>query len=225
MGKTKDLITTDELTNEGNCKFLFKDDACGEDGTFDPGANQVGLKIDGMGRASLLLSAHFFPIIQREGIPTHFVSADIANGTMKCRILDMLPVEFIWRDKAWGSFCKMYGVEQGYPLYGLIEATLKSDALGDPRINQEACVRLGKLTAAQYLQCDDYTRRIGKILFRELAKYGYSLIDCKVEFGVDSNGTILLADEISGGIWRLLDKDGQPVNPLECAKMICSEHN
>ena len=217
MGKTKDI----KVNEDGTCTFTFKDDACGENGNFDPGANQVGLKIDGMARASLLLSQRFFSLLEKEGITTHFISADVERGTMTCHKLAMLPVEFIWRDKAWGSFCKMYGVEQGYPLNGLVEATLKSDALGDPRINKEACVGLGKLTESQYDHCDTFIRKIGRTLKQELEKYGYNLIDFKVEFGINDKGHVLLADEISGGIWRLLDKDGKSVDPVECAKKIC----
>jgi phosphoribosylaminoimidazole-succinocarboxamide synthase len=219
MGKTKDIV----VHNDGTCTFTFKDDACGENGTFNPGANEVGLKIDGMGRASLLLSRHFFSILKEKGIPTHFISADVERGTMTCQNLHILPVEFIWREKAWGSFCKMYGIEQGLPLHGLIEATLKDDALGDPRINEETCVRLGKISKEQYDFCDSHTRRIGLILKEELAKYNYDLIDFKVEFGVTSTGEILLADEISGGIWRILDKSGKSVDPVESAKKICSK--
>ena len=220
MGKTKDVA----VNNDGTCTLTFKDDACGEDGVFNPGANEVGLKIDGMGRASLLLSLHFFPILQKEGIPVHFISADVERGTMTCKHLKILPVEFIWRDKAWGSFCKMYGVEQGFPLNGLIEATLKDDALGDPRINREACILLGKLTEQQYEFCDASTRRIGSILHKEMAKYGYALIDFKVEFGIDSEGNLMLGDELSGGIWRILDKDNKSVDPIESAKKICGEY-
>ena len=223
MGKTKDIITSSELESKGLCVFRFKDDACGENGTFDPGANEVGLTIDGMGRASLLLSQYFFPMMAKAGVPTHFVSADAEQGTMTCQRLTMLPIEFIWRDKAWGSFCKMYGVEQGLTLNGLVEATVKSDPLGDPRINREACVKIGKLTDEQYQTCEDYIRRIGPVLKSEMEKYGYSLIDFKVEFGVNAEGKVVLADEISGGIWRLLDKGGKPVSPVECAKKICGE--
>ena len=220
MGKTKDV----HINADGTCTFKFRDDACGEDGVFDPGANQVGLKIDGKGRASLLLSQHFFPILKEEGIPVHFIRADAQMGVMYCRHLDMLPVEFIWRDKAWGSFCKMYGVEQGYALGGLVEATLKNDALGDPRINREACVRLGKMTQDQYDFCEFCIRRIGFILQNELEKHGYTLIDFKVEFGADSEGRVRLADEISGDIWRVLDKDGNSVGPVECARTICPDY-
>jgi phosphoribosylaminoimidazole-succinocarboxamide synthase len=220
MGKTKDVI----IHSGGTCTFTFKDDACGEDGVFNPGANEVGLRIDGMGRASLLLSQHFFQILEKEGVSTHFRSADVEKGTMTCAHLNILPIEFIWRDKAWGSFCKMYGIEQGFPLNGLVEATLKDDSLGDPRINKEACVKLGKLTDSQYEECVAKIRAIGKILKRELEKYGYALIDFKVEFGISAEGNVLLADEISGGIWRLLDKNGKSVDPIECAKKICGEY-
>jgi len=220
MGKTKDIT----VNNDGTCTFLFKDDACGEDGVFDPGANQVGLKIDGIGRASLLLSQHFFKILKEKGVTSHFISADIEKGTMRGKQLTILPVEFIWRSKAWGSFCKMYGVEKGKILNGLIEATLKNDPLGDPRINEEACIALGKLTKDQYDWCDTATRAIGTILAKEMERHGYELIDFKVEFGVNAEGDIMLADELSGGIWRLLDKEGKSVDPIECAKKICGEY-
>lgn len=219
MGKTKDVT----VNENGTCTFVFKDDVTSENGVFDPGANTSGeLRIDGMGRASMLLSQHFFPILKAAGIPTHDIGFDLEAGTMTAYRLDMLPVEFIWREKAWGSFCRTYGIKQGKPLNGLVEATLKSDALGDPRINKEALTVTGKLTAEQYDTCDRLIRQIGPVLKSELEKYGFELIDFKAEFGVNANGEILMADEISGGIWRIL-KDGKPVDPIDCAKTICPD--
>ena len=218
MGKTKDLT----INGDGTCTFYFKDDACGEDGVFDPGANEVGLVIEGMGKASMLLSRHFFPIIKNAGVKVHCIDFDVDAGTMTGTELKILPAEFIWREKAWGSFCRTYGVEQGTPLDGLVEATLKSDPLGDPRINREALVKTGKMTAEQYDTCDKYTRLAGKLVKDELQKYGYELIDIKFEFGLSSNNEIYMADEISGGIWRVL-KNGEPADPIECAKTICGE--
>ena len=219
MGKTKNI----QINNDGTCTFTFKDDACGEDGVFNPGANQVGLKIAGKGKASLLMSRHFFPILQAAGVPSHFIDANIDKGTMLCQHLAILPIEFIWRSKAWGSFCKMYGVETGIPLDGLIEATLKDDALGDPRINREAAIKLGKITGEQYDQCENYARNIGTLLRDRLKEYGYELIDFKVEFGVNKNGDVVLADEVSGDIWRILDKEGKTVDPITCARKICGD--
>jgi phosphoribosylaminoimidazole-succinocarboxamide synthase len=220
MGKTKDII----LNSDGTCTFIFKDDVTSENGVFDPGANSSGeIRIDGMGKASMLLSKHFFPILQANNIPTHDISFDIEKGTMTAHKLRILPAEFIWRAKSWGSFAKTYGVEQGLNLNGLVEATLKSDDLQDPRINKEALVVLGKFTEDQYDVCDSLLRKIGPVLQDELLKYGYELIDFKAEFGVNADNEIMMGDEVSGGIWRVI-KDGKPVDPIECAKTICPEY-
>ena len=220
MGKTKDIV----IHGDGTCTFKFKDDVTSEGGVFDPGANTAGeVQIEGMGKASMLLSQHFFPILKAAGIPTHDLSFDLEAGTMTAQHLKVMPIEFIWREKAWGSFCKAYGVEQGAPLNGLIEATLKSDALGDPRMNREALIVTGKITAEQYDLCDQLTRKIGVVLKAELAKYGFELIDFKTEFGVNAKGEVMMGDEVSGGIWRIL-KDGVAVEPLDCARAICPEY-
>ena len=218
MGKTKDIRDN----GDGTVRFVFKDDVCtDENGKFDPGANKTGLKIDGMGRAAMMLSQHFFPILEKECIPTHFNCVDAEAGTMNCDQLEMIPLEFVWRDKAWGSFCKMYGVKQGLPLGSIIEMMLKSDELGDPRINFDAANAISLITRYIYEGCVDITRQIGIILRRELFKYDYELIDFKVEFGFDIRGQLKLADEISGGIWRILDKNGNTVDPVVAAKKIC----
>src|SRR5690606_39538995 len=78
QGKTKDVYALDS----GNYLLKFKDDVTGENGVFDPGANTVGLSIEGAGRAGLRLTTFFFERINEKGIPTHFVSSDIDNNTM-----------------------------------------------------------------------------------------------------------------------------------------------
>lgn len=78
-GKTKNVY---ELEN-GNYMLEFKDDVTGENGVFDPGANTVGLSIEGIGKSNLKMSVHFFEILKAAGIKTHYVSADLENGTME----------------------------------------------------------------------------------------------------------------------------------------------
>lgn len=219
MGKTKDVI----LNNDGTCTLKFKDDATGRDGVFDPGENQVALKIDGLGKASMVLSQHFFKILNENKIPTHFIDWDLNAGTMLVKVLKIFPVEFIWRDVAWGSFCRAYGVRPGFKLGGLVEATYKSDELGDPRISKETLVALGIITAEQFDKCVEYVKKVGEILKQELSKYDFELYDFKLEFGLDEDNNIILGDEISGGIWRVF-KDGEPVHPIDCAKIICPEY-
>lgn len=220
MGKTKNI----ERNGNGTCTLVFKDDATGVDGVFDPGANQISLKIDGMGMASMLLSKHFFELLEENDVATHYQGCDVEQGKMFVNELKMFPIEFVWRGRAWGSFCKTYGVKQGSDLGpgGIVETMLKSDDLGDPRILRDSAIGLNLISGHDYDDCIKLTYEIARILSIELKMYGYELIDFKVEFGVGNNGWIELGDEISGGIWRILSHDN-PVDPIESAKVICSE--
>ena len=78
-GKTKDVYALDN----GNYQLKFKDDCTGTDGVFDPGANTVGLQIEGIGRENLKVSVYFFEILKKADVKTHYVSADIDNATME----------------------------------------------------------------------------------------------------------------------------------------------
>lgn len=228
MGKTKDIVQRISLETypaQEQLVFRFKDEGCQEGGVFNPGANEAGLQMNGMARASLLLSNHFFSLLDTyQNIRTHFIGINKDTNEMTVNEVKILPIEFIWRDKAWGSFCKRYGVEQGKPLEGLIESTLKNDELGDPLINADAIIALELMQPEEYQQCITYTDRICEIIKEELASYDYELIDIKLEFGIQTyNGELVLADEISGGIWRILDKDGNVVDPIVAAKKICAD--
>ena len=83
-GKTKDVY---QLEN-GNVLLKFKDDCTGKDGVFDPGENSVGLTIEGIGKANLETSIHYFELCKAAGIKTHYVSANIEDATM-----EVLPAE------------------------------------------------------------------------------------------------------------------------------------
>ena len=78
-GKTKDVF---QLEN-GNVLLKFKDDCTGKDGVFDPGENAVGLQIEGIGKANLLTSIHFFELLKDAGIKTHYVTANADDATME----------------------------------------------------------------------------------------------------------------------------------------------
>ena len=120
-GKTKDVYALDN----GNYQLKFKDDCTGTDGVFDPGANTVGLQIEGIGRENLKVSVYFFEILKKADVKTHYVSADIDNATM-----EVLPakvfgkgLEVICRYRAVGSFIRRYGayMESGTPLNAYVE--------------------------------------------------------------------------------------------------------
>ncbi|NLK21056.1 MAG: phosphoribosylaminoimidazolesuccinocarboxamide synthase [Epulopiscium sp.] len=213
-GKTKDVYSLED----GNYLLKFKDDVTGENGVFDPGANTVGLTIEGAGKAGLRLTKMFFEILKEEGIPTHYIDADIDAATMK-----VIPakafgngLEVICRYKAVGSFLRRYGMyaKTGQPLDAFIEITLKDDSRQDPPITEDALHMLGILTTDEYKIIKEQTKKISEIIKRELSKKGIELYDIKLEFGRDSNsGKIILIDEISGGNMRAY-KDGVYIEPL-----------
>ena len=149
-GKTKNVYALDN----GNYELLFKDDCTGKDGVFDPGENSVGLTIEGVGDVNLRMSIYYFEKINAAGIPTHYVSADLANTTMEvlpCKAFGK-GLEVICRRKAVGSFLRRYSdyctAGQDLPYY--VETTFKNDALGDPLVTKDGLVDLGVMTAEQY---------------------------------------------------------------------------
>ena len=78
-GKTKDVYSLEN----GNVMLKFKDDCTGKDGVFDPGENTVGLTIEGIGKANLETSIHYFELLKEAGIKTHYVSANLEDATME----------------------------------------------------------------------------------------------------------------------------------------------
>lgn len=217
-GKTKTVYGLDD----GNYLLAFKDDATGENGKFDPGANTVALSIEGMGNGGLRATEFFFKKIEEAGHPTHFVSADLDNTTMTVKPATLFGkgLEVICRFRAVGSFVRRYGAyaEEGQPLDGFVEVTLKDDDRQDPPISADALEALGILSIEEYETLKHLTREISKIVKAELEKKGMELYDIKLEFG-RINGKIALIDEISGGNMRVY-KDGKIVEPLDLVKFL-----
>lgn len=219
-GKTKNVY---ELEN-GNVLLEFKDDCTGKDGVFDPGENQVGLKIEGIGRQNLETSIHFFEILKKEGIKTHYVSANIKDATM-----EVLPakvfghgLEVVCRLVATGSFIKRYGeyIKNGTPLEGgYVECTFKNDALGDPLVTKDALVALNVMTADMYESIKEQTLKITKVVAADLKKKDLDLWDIKFEFGYAKNGEVILIDEIASGNMRVY-KGNTIMNPIDLTKEI-----
>ncbi|MGI6669413.1 MAG: phosphoribosylaminoimidazolesuccinocarboxamide synthase [Acetivibrionales bacterium] len=221
-GKTKDVYALDD----GNYLLKFKDDVTGEDGVFDPGANTVGLKIEGAGRAGLRLTEYFFKKLNESGIPTHFIKADIEAGTMTVKKASVFGdgLEVICRYRAAGSFVRRYGkyVREGQPLDAYVEMTLKDDERNDPLITEDALDMLGILSKDEYKVLKDLTQRISALVKEELARKGLELYDIKFEFGrIGEDRHIALIDEISGGNMRAY-KDGKFVKPLELERIMLS---
>ncbi|MFY9213600.1 MAG: phosphoribosylaminoimidazolesuccinocarboxamide synthase [Tissierellaceae bacterium] len=221
-GKTKDVYELED----GNYLLKFKDDVTGKDGVFDPGANTVGLTIEGVGKAGISLTKYFYEKLNDMGIPTHYIDSDIENATMTVLPAKMFGhgVEVICRYRAVGSFIRRYGLyaQEGQELDAYVEVTLKDDEREDPLITDDALEMLGIMTKEEYRTLVDLTKRIAQVVKDELAKKGMELYDIKFEFGrVGEDNHIALIDEVSGGNMRAY-KDGKRVDPLELERIILS---
>lgn len=219
-GKTKNVF---ELEN-GNFLLKFKDDVTGEDGVFDPGANQVGLSIEGIGREDLRLSSYFFEKINQKGYKTHFVKANIDDVTMEVIPASFFGngIELIARYKAVGSFMRRYGMyaKEGQDIEGFVEFTLKDDERNDPPISKQTLEILGILNQDEYDELTNLMIEISNIIRDELEKKSLILYDIKLEFGKSRiDNQILLIDEISGGNMRVYSND-EYVEPMKLAKIM-----
>lgn len=220
QGKTKDVF---ELEN-GNVLLKFKDDCTGKDGVFDPGENTVGLTIEGIGKANLETSIHFFEILKKAGIKTHYISANLDDATMEVVPAKVFGkgLEVICRLVATGSFIRRYGdyIADGTPLPGgYVECTFKDDAKGDPLVTSEGLVALGVMNIEQFNSLKEQTLKITQIVADDLKAKGLDLWDIKFEFGYDRNGEVILIDEIASGNMRVY-QGKQIVDPVDLTNII-----
>ncbi len=208
-GKAKILYTTDDpdvlLTR-------FKDDAT----AFN--AQKRGT-IRGKGEINNAISAHLFKLMAKHGIPTHFV--DLPTPTdMLVKAVTIVPLEVVVRNLAAGSLCKQTGLPLGTPIQPpIVEFYLKDDALGDPLMTDDRIALLQVAAPEQVAQLRTMALQINQILRDFFNQCQITLVDFKLEFGLDRQGQMILADEISPDtcrFWqqgeldpekRVLDKD------------------
>lgn len=210
-GKTKDLF----LREDGNLLLLFKDAVTGAEGKIDPGGNVVVGEVAGKGNASLNLTVYFFDLLQKAGLPTHFVSTEPGTNTMVVKRARSFNLEVICREKAYGSFIRRYGkyVKEGTPLPSLVEFTLKDDERGDPLITEDALAALNILPLDAITAIKETAQQATAIIKADLAERGLELLDIKYEFG-EINGETVIIDEVSGDSMRVM-KEGKILLPAE----------
>lgn len=218
-GKTKDVYKL----NDEEYLLKFKDDVTGNDGVFDPGANSVGLTMEGAGHQAVAMTKFFYEKLNDKGLTTHFVSADLDKNEAVVKKAEVFGegVEVIVRYYAVGSFIRRYGkyIENGTKIDPYVEITLKDDDREDPLITKDALVLLNIMTEEEYEELKDLALNIGEIVKEELAKKDLDLYDIKFEFGRLADGKVALIDEISGGNMRAY-KGNQYIEPLELEKIM-----
>ncbi len=217
-GKTKTVLL-DEAT--GTVNLLFKDTATGENGMFDPGYNTVGGSVAGKGKIGLKISKYFFELMEKNGIPTHYLGADVDKCLMQVRQLTVPKLEFVLRYFTAGSMCRRFTLPEGIPFDPPYkEVTLKDDEQGDPLITERLCLMKGMLVPGVFDQGLELVEQVGAILREELKKMNLTLIDFKIEVGYDADGKVYVVDEITPDIWRVKDENGVIPNQIDCAKLI-----
>lgn len=201
-GKAKILYTTDDpevlLTR-------FKDDAT----AFN--AQKRG-SIQGKGEMNCAISAHLFRLLEAQGIPTHFIDCPAANE-MRVRAVKIVPLEVVVRNIAAGSLCHQTGLPLGMVLPDpLVEFYYKNDSLGDPLLTRDRLLLLELATPEQVEQLRTKALHINEILSDFFRQCGITLVDFKLEFGIDATQTLLLADEISPDTCRLWNQSESDPN-------------
>lgn len=192
-GKAKILYTTDDpeilLTH-------FKDDAT----AFN--AQKRG-QITGKGEINCAITTQLFQLLEAQGIPTHFLDKPAPNQMLVTKVR-ILPVEVVVRNIAAGSLCQQTGLPVGKILpTPLVEFYLKNDELGDPLLTSDRLLLLELATSEQLKQLKEQALKINQILTTIFNQCNITLVDFKLEFGVNSKQQLLLADEISPDSCRL----------------------
>ena len=162
--------------------------------------------IEGKGQLNNQITSLLFQELRASGIDSHFVEQISKNEQLVKRV-SIIPLEVVVRNVAAGSFSKRVGMEEGIRLKRpIVEFYYKDDALGDPLITEDHIDILGLASEADVAVLKEKALQINKKLTGLFASAGIKLVDFKLEFGKDSEGQILLADEISPDTCRLWDE-------------------
>lgn len=196
-GKAKKVFATDDA----NLVIVdYKDDATAFNG------EKKGT-IAGKGVINNVMSNHMFQMLEKQGVPTHFVEQLSERETVVKKV-SIVPLEVIIRNISAGSFAKRYGVEEGIVFDApTIEFSYKNDDLGDPLINAYHAIALKLATREEIEHIKEMAFKVNEVMKTYFDHLNVILVDFKLEFGKTADGTIILADEISPDTCRLWDKD------------------
>lgn len=196
-GKAKALYTT---LDEDKLWVEYKDQATAGNG-------EKKEMILGKGKLNNLITSIIFEQLHSEGIPSHFIKK-LSETEQIIKKVDMFSLEVVVRNVAAGSFTRRLGVKEGSVLpQPVVEFYLKDDQLNDPFINDDHITALELATEDEVIELKKKALEVNEQLKKLFSSVGITLVDFKLEFGKDSDGTILLADEISPDTCRLWDKN------------------
>ncbi len=162
--------------------------------------------IEHKGRLTCDISSMVLDYLNRHNINTHFVERVGDDGQL-CRVVEHIPVEVIVRNVVAGSMAKRLGLDEGIvPDNTIFDLCLRRNDLGDPLINDHHAVALGLLSYEELAEMYEMSANINKCLIELYDMVGITVVDFKIEFGRATDGSLVLADELSPDTCRLWDK-------------------
>lgn len=195
-GKSKQIFKTD---NPDNVVVRFKDDT-----TAFYGIKRANIL--NKGRLTCDISSMVLGYLNDNGINTHFIERVDDDGQL-CRVVEHFPVEVIVRNVVAGSMAKRLGIEEGIvPENTIFDLCLRRSDLGDPLINDHHAVALGLLSYEELAELYEMSAKINNLVIDLYDKAGITVVDFKIEFGRTTDGSLVLADELSPDTCRLWDK-------------------
>ena len=202
-GKAKKVFTTED---ENLYIVDYKDDATAFDGKKKGTINDKGI-------INNRVTNHLMQYLEKNGVPTHFVE-EISDRETIVKKASIIPIEVIVRNIAAGSLSKRLGLTEGTKLSTtVLEYCYKDDSLGDPMINEYHIAAMELATEEELKIIAEYSFKVNELLTAYLIDLGIELIDFKLEFGRTSDGTVILADEISPDTCRFWDsKTGEKLD-------------
>jgi phosphoribosylaminoimidazole-succinocarboxamide synthase len=194
-GKAKKVFATN---NDDIYIVAYKDDA-----TAGNGAKRG--TIAGKGVINNRVTNHLMRMLEKHGIPTHFIE-ELSDTETAVKRVSIVPLEVVVRNIVAGSLSKRLGVREGVPLKStVLEYSYKSDELGDPMVNEYHIAAMEWATKEELATIAAYAFKINDLLTQYFKTVGIELVDFKLEFGRTPGGDIILADEISPDTCRLWD--------------------
>ncbi len=196
-GKAKKVFATED---KDLVIVSYKDDATAFDGL------KKGT-ISGKGTVNNKMSNYLMQLLEKEGVPTHFVK-ELSDRETVVKKVEIVPLEVIIRNISAGSFAKRYGVDEGIVFKKpTIEFSYKNDDLHDPLINSYHALALGLASEDEINTIKNMAFKVNDVLKKYFLSLNVKLVDFKLEFGRTADGTVVLADEISPDTCRFWDAD------------------
>ena len=162
-------------------------------------------QIEDKGRLNCQISARLFEVLERDGIPTHYLGL-VDETWMAVQKVEVIPLEVVLRNVATGSLCKQTPIAPGTSLEpALLDLYYKDDAFGDPLLTEARLELLQLVTAEQRVAIESLARRVNAVLVPFFRSLDLQLVDFKLELGCNAAGELVVADEISPDTCRLWD--------------------